>query len=244
MTTELRPLTERLLAQLPGPRALWIALWALVPWLNSGANLLLETGARGAMWEQSRPALLLLNYAALSFAIAIAVWGTRRITRRLETIRETTLSSLEGHRSEAFREMNSVLGPLVASTATAIAFGIGILLADGWVSGLLRGGTWFVLGIALWTFLWTYASLALGLDRLGRAQLVPQAGPGDPILGLRPLGRVAFMGLWMVLAWLIPLVRCGGQSTPSAFPLAPSSSRVPSPFSSSPYSVCTAGWWR
>jgi hypothetical protein len=208
VTTERRPLTERVFAHLPGPRVLWIAVWALVPWLNAGANLLLDTGARGAMWEEST-ALLLLNYAALSFAVAIAVWGTRLITRRLETIRETTWSSLEGDRSEAFREMNSVFGPLVASAATAIAFGIAALIADGWVSAFLRGGTWFVLGIALWTFLWTYASLALGLDRLGRAQLVPQAGPGDPILGLRPLGRVAFMGLWMVLAWLIPLVLTG-----------------------------------
>jgi hypothetical protein len=208
VTTELRPLTERLLARLPGPRALWIAVWALVPWLNAGANLLLETGSRSAIWEQSR-ALLLLNYAALSFAIAIALWGTRRITRRLETIGETTWSSVEGDRREAFREMNSVVGPLVASAATAYAFGFGTLLADGWASGFLRGATWFVLGIALWTFLWTYASLALGLDRLGRARLVPQTAPIDPTLGLQPLGHVAFMGLWMVLAWLIPLVLTG-----------------------------------
>src|ERR671937_602836 len=207
VTTERRPLTERVFAHLPGPRVLWIAVWALVPWLNAGANLLLDTGARGAMWEEST-ALLLLNYAALSFAVAIAVWGTRLITRRLETIRETTWSSLEGDRSEAFREMNSVFGPLVASAATAIAFGIAALIADGWVSAFLRGGTWFVLGIALWTFLWTYASLALGFDRLGRARLV-QASPVDPILGFRPLGRLAFMGLWMVLALLIPVVLTG-----------------------------------
>ena len=205
--TELRPLTERLLAYLPGPRALWIAGWALVPWLNAGANLLLDTGTRGAMWEQNR-ALLFLNCAALSFAIAIAVWGTQRIARRLETIYERTWSSLESDRHEAFREMNSVVGPLVASAVTAYALGMGTLLADGSASGLLRAGTWFVLGIALWTFLWTYASLALGLDRLGRARLV-QAGPVDPFLGLQPVGRLAFMGLWMVLAALIPVVLTG-----------------------------------
>jgi hypothetical protein len=208
VSTELRPLTERLLARLPGPRALWIAIWALVPWLNAGVNFLLETGTRSAIWDQSR-ALDLLNYAGLSFAIVIAVWGTRRITRRVETIYETTWSSLEGDRHEAFREMNSVVGPLVASGATAYAFGIGTLIADGRASALLRGGTWFVLGIALWTFLWTYASLALGLDRLGHARLVPESGPADPTLGLRPLGRVAFTGFWLVLAWLIPLVLTG-----------------------------------
>ena len=208
VTTELRPLTERLLAYVPGPRALWIAVWALVPWLDAGANLLLDTGTRGAMWEQSR-AFLFLNCAALSLAVAIAVGGTRRIARRVETSRETTWSRLEGVRHEAFGEMNSVVGPLVASAVTAYVLGIGTLLAHGWASGLLRGATWFVLGIAISTFLWTYASLALGLDRLGRAQLLRQAGSADPILGLRPLGRFAFLGLWMVLALLVPVVLTG-----------------------------------
>jgi len=56
-------------------------VWALIPWLNAGANLLLETGARSAIWEQSR-ALVLLNYGALSFAIVITLLGTERIARR------------------------------------------------------------------------------------------------------------------------------------------------------------------
>jgi hypothetical protein len=208
VTTELRPLTERLLAHLPGARAVWIAVWALVPWLNAGSNLLLETGTRSAIWEQSR-ALVLLNYAALSVAIAIALWGAERIARQLESLRETNSNVLEADGREPFREVNSVGGPLVVSAATAIAFATSTLVGEGWVSALLRGGTWFVLGIALWSFLWTYASLQLGLDRLGRARLVPQAGSVDPTLGLQPLGRVAFMGLWMVLASLVPLVLTG-----------------------------------
>jgi hypothetical protein len=97
----------------------------------------------------------------------------------------------------------------VASGATAIAFAASELVHDGWKSALLRGVTWFVLGIALWAFLWTYAVLQLGLDRLGRERLLPDAGRVDPALGLRPLGEVAFMGLWMLLAWLVPFVLTG-----------------------------------
>src|SRR5919109_5016777 len=105
VTAVLRPLTERLLAYLPGPRPVWIAVWAIVPWLNAGANLLVESDLRSAIWDQSR-ALVLLNYAALSLAVAIALWGTRRVARRLETIPETTWSSLAGDRPhEAFREL-------------------------------------------------------------------------------------------------------------------------------------------
>jgi hypothetical protein len=187
---------------------LWIVAWALVPWLNAGANLLLETGARSAVWEQSR-ALVLLNYAVLSFAIVITLWGAERIARRLETLREMTPNVLEEQGSEPFREMNSVVGPVVASAATAVAFGGSALAGDGWTSAILRGATWFILGIALWAFLWTYASLQLGLVRLGRDRLIPQTRPVDPTLGLLPLGRVAFMGLWMLLAWLVPLVLTG-----------------------------------
>ena len=66
-----------MLARLPGPRALGIGVWALVPWLNAGANLLLDTGGTSAVWEQSR-ALVILNYAALSLAIVITLWGSGR----------------------------------------------------------------------------------------------------------------------------------------------------------------------
>lgn len=203
----LTPVTERILARAPGPRLLWIVAWGLVPWVNAGANLLLETGARSAVWEQSR-ALVALNYAALSVPIVITLWGTDRIARRLEMLPEKTASVVRDC-SEPFREMNSVVGPVVASAATALGFGVSALISDGWTSGLLRGATWFVLGIAFWAFLWTYASLQLGLVRLGRERLVPEVGAVDPTLGLLPLGRVAFTGLWMLLAWLVPLVLTG-----------------------------------
>jgi hypothetical protein len=208
LTRRLQPLTERILARLPGRRLVWIVVWASVPWLNAGANLLLESGARSAIWEQSR-ALVVLNYAALSFAIVITLWGTERIARRLETLGAPTSNVLKVDLGERFREMNSVVGPLLASTATAIAFALSALVGEGWTSAIIRGATLFVLGVALWTFLWTYASLQLGLDRLGREHLDPEAGPFDPTLELRPLGSVAFMGLWMLLAWLVPFLLTG-----------------------------------
>lgn len=208
MTRRLRPLTERILARFPGPRVLWIALWALIPWLNAGANLLLEDEARSAIWEQRR-ALVILNYAALSLAIGITLWGAQRIAARLEALPTATQNVLAVDVIDRFRELNSVAGPVLASAATAIAFGLGALVEDGLTSALLRGGSWFLLGLALWSFLWTYASLCLGLDRLGRQRLFVDAVSGDSTLGLRPLGGVAFMGLWMLLAWLVPLLLTG-----------------------------------
>jgi hypothetical protein len=82
-------------------------VWALVPWLNAGANLLLETDARSAVWDQSRT-LVVVNYTALSLAIVITLLGPVRIARRLENLRATTGKLLNVDAAEAFREVNSV----------------------------------------------------------------------------------------------------------------------------------------
>lgn len=205
---ELRPLTERVLEWLPGPRLPWIAAWALVPWLNAGANLLLDTGERSAVWEQSR-VVVILSYCAVSFAIVVTLVGAERLARRVEALGTETSNVLTIDPRKDFREMNALAGPLVAASGTAVAFGMSALVRDGWTAALLRGATWVLLGIAFWTFLWTYASLQLGLRRLGRAQLRREAARADPGLGLRPLGSTAFMGLWLLLLWLIPVLVTG-----------------------------------
>ena len=174
-----------------------------MPWANAGANVLLDT--EGAVWDQSRT-LVILNYAALSFAIVITLWGSERIPRRLETLPAATATVLAGEETDRFREMNSIVGPLLAAAVTALAFGVEAFVRDGWTAGILRGATWFVLGVAVWTFLWTYGALRLGLDRLGREHLHPESARVDPSLGLRPVGDIAFIGLWMLFAWLVPVL--------------------------------------
>jgi hypothetical protein len=204
----LRPLTEHVLVRLPGPRVLWISLWALVPWLNAAANLVLDTGGTSAVWEQSRT-LVVLNYAALSLAVVVTLWGSGRIARRLEALREKASRVFDGDLTERFGEMNSVAAPVLGSVSASVAFGVAAFLRDGWTSAILRGATWFVIGIAIWTFLWTYGSLLLGLHRLGRERLHPDAARVDPSLGVQPLGEVAFTGLWILLAALVPVLLTG-----------------------------------
>jgi hypothetical protein len=194
----LRPLTERVLARVTGPRWLWLVVWTGVPWLNAAANLIFEDEARSAVWEQGTT-LVLLNYAALSFGVFMAVWGADHLARRLEALRA----------AEHFRLLNDSTVPVVGAAVTALAFGVSALVADGIGPAVLRGATWFVLGIAFWTFLWVYVSLQLGLERVADEHLVRDAVPVDPGLGLRPLGDVAFTGLWVLLVWLVPIVVTG-----------------------------------
>jgi hypothetical protein len=161
-----------------------------------------------AVWEQSG-VVVVLNYAALSFAVVLTLWGAERIARRCEKLREETAGVLDTGVSDPFRPMNSVTGPLVLAIGAAIAFGVSAFVHDGWAAAFLRGGTWLLLGIAFLTFLWTYACLQLGLDKLGDGHLNRDTALIDPSLGLRPLGSAAFMGLWMLLVWLVPVVLTG-----------------------------------
>lgn len=205
MQPSLEPLSERILARVPGPRPLAFALWALVPWLNAAGNLLLDDDDRSAVWEQS-DAVVALSYAALSFAVLIALWGSRRIARQLEALEPVAEKVLEGDTAGSFREVNVVAGPLLVAATAAAAFSVDALVENGLWAAALRGATWVVLGVAISTFLWTYGSLQLGLYRLGGRPIRAAAVRLDPGLGLRPLGNAAFTALWVLLAWLAPVL--------------------------------------
>jgi hypothetical protein len=47
------------------------------------------------------------------------------------------------------------------------------------------------------------------LGRLGERHMSREATLVDPGLGLLPVGAVAFMGLWLLLAWLVPILLTG-----------------------------------
>jgi hypothetical protein len=172
-------------------------------------NLHLDTGERSAVWEQSR-LVVILNYAALSFAVVVTLLGTERIARRVEKLGGATSKVLtDASPGTSFREMNSLLAPILATATTALAFALSALIRDGWTAAVVRGATWFVLGVPIWSFLWTYGSLQLGLNRLGRAHLRDDASLVDPSLGLRTLGSFAFMGLCLLLVSLVPVLVTG-----------------------------------
>lgn len=202
-----QPLTDRILGRLGGSRLAWIAAWALIPWLNAAANLALGAEHASPVWEQD-PTLIVLSYIAVSFAIVMSLWGATRIARDLEALAAKPSRSVRDG-TELFRGMNSRAGPISASVTASIVFGLSTGLQEGWAPGLLRGVTWFIVGIALFSFIWTYGSLLLGLNRLGRERLVPDPVHVDPGLGLRPLGGIASTGLWMLLIWLVPVLLTG-----------------------------------
>jgi hypothetical protein len=66
----------------------------------------------------------------------------------------------------------------------------------------------------LWTAVWVYLTLQIGLNRLGRGHLTLEAYRGDRSLGLRPVGRLAFTGFWMLFGVVGPLMLTASSDRP------------------------------
>ena len=213
----LTPLTERILSHLPGPRILWIVVWMSVPWANAAAYVLLQ--AADVLPEWVNPTVELVNRAAFSLAILLALWGAARITRGLTALRPRLLSLVEEgvDPMKPFAGMKSALAPILFTASSVLLFGAERTVEQGWVGGVVTGGSWVLIGLALWTFVWVYLNLQVGLDRLGRRHLSLKPYPSDRSLGLQPVGRLAFTAFWTFVTLLTPLLL---SSVPDRFGLA------------------------
>jgi hypothetical protein len=173
--------------------------------VNALVNLSLDEEDRSAVWDEGATAVL-LSYASLSLAVVVTVWGAAELAERLERLAAEGEDVLQGAPT-AFRARYEVAGPLVGAFLMAVAFGGTTVVEDqGWWPALVRATTWFVLGLAMWGFLWTYGALQVALVSFGRAHLVRTGVNVAPDLGLRPFGDIAFLALWLLLAWLVPVV--------------------------------------
>jgi hypothetical protein len=210
------PLTERILARLPGPRLGWVAAWALVPWLNLAVVLVLEGDD---LVRNGVPVGEVLNRTAVSFAVLVSLYGAARITDELRTLRPVLVRVVEQEEPDVerlFRGIDSSLAPVLLTAAAVVVLPLDEAIGGEPVAALIQAATWLVLGIPLWTAVWVYLTLHVGLNRLGRGHLTLEEYHGDRSLGLRPVGRLAFTGFWMLFGTVGPLVITGISDVPGA----------------------------
>jgi hypothetical protein len=203
-------LTERILAVLPGQRSAWVAVWALVPWMN----LALAAGI-GATADGSGVAEV-LNRAAVTVAILLSLWGAARIAAELRTVQPVLTEIVvedEGDVARLFRGIDSVAGPLILVVAVALILPLDEAQRDDWTGAALQAGTWLVIGVPMCTAVWAYVTLEIGLNRFGAGLVSLQGYDGDRSLGLMPIGRLAFTGFWMLVGTVAPLVATGDRPT-------------------------------
>jgi len=144
--------------------------------------------------------------------------GAARITDELPALQRTITKVVEQNEPDVrrlFRGIDSTLAPLLLTAATVIILPVDEALAGDRQAALTQAATWLVLGIPLWTAVWVYLMLQVGLNRLGRGQLRLEAYRGDRSLGLRPVGKLAFTGFWMLFGSAGPLVLTGSSDRPA-----------------------------
>lgn len=210
-----RPLTERILDALPGRRLAWMQVWALVPWLNLvvvlGAEAFGWTGVADRSWE-------VVNRVATSFAILLSLWGAARISDGLGRLRPALAGVVEEELPDVerlFRGLDSIAIPVVLTVTVGLILPLDEALAGEPVGAVIQGLTWLVIGIPMATAVWVYATLQLGLYRLGRGQLTLTEYRGDRTLGLQAIGSLAFTGFWMLLGAFTPLALASSADLPS-----------------------------
>lgn len=209
------PLTERVLDRLPGRRLVWMLVWALVPWLNLAIVLAVEAADWAAATDHSGE---ILNRAAVTFAILVSLWGAARISEELSRLRPALANVVEEELPDVdrlFRGLDSAVVPLALTVAVGFLLPVDEALAGEPVAAVIQGVTWLVIGIPLGTVVWVYATLQLGLHRLGRGHLTLAEYRGDRTLGLQAVGSLAFTGFWMLLGALTPLALTSSADLPS-----------------------------
>jgi UDP-glucose 4-epimerase len=113
------------------------------------------------------------------------------------------------------RGMDSIAGPIALTLALAGINLILVALEYGWRLALLNYPAEFLIELPLLTFFWVYASLLIGLNRLGRQRLNLEPTPGDRALGLGPVGHLAFTGFWIFSLGFAPILIASATSTPT-----------------------------
>jgi hypothetical protein len=208
------PLTERILAALPGPRLPWAVVWALIALLRLGA-LLVIVNLTGIAVESQVSVNVALGQAIFGYVVVVALVGTPILVRRIQTL-DPVLESIAPSRPAArwFGRMTSVSGPILL-VAIAVAASLPSTLAEfGVVVAVMDVVMLGVVLLPIMTFVWAYGTLLVGLDRLGGAELRLDDFPQDRALGLGSLGSVAMTGFWtLVLAAAPVLVFAGSDLT-------------------------------
>ena len=102
------PLTERILARLPGPRRAWGLAWAALP---VAAGLL--PGAYLATVGAKPLSVRLLTGGVYAYVVALAIWAASRFTREASTVERSVDRLAAGPEQAAtpvFRGMASTRG--------------------------------------------------------------------------------------------------------------------------------------
>lgn len=208
-TSALVPLTERVIARLPGPRTFWLILWGgwfLIIFLIFRK---VDPGLLVVLFEQEETTLT--SGTVVAYTMLVALWGTARLGREVAALGPTVARLTQGVMSAGgpFRAVGSLWGPLGLTFILLLFYsGIGFVRAPS-VPAALAAVVGFVGWLPLLTFAWVAGAVLFGLHRLGGTPLHLTAFEVDRSLGLRPFGSLAFIPLLVYAGAIIPQLLTG-----------------------------------
>jgi len=198
----LLPLTERVLRRLPHPRILWVVLWAsvwplgalIIPRLLPSSATVVDEGAAESLTTM---------YGAL-----IALFGTAKLTRDLETI-APTIRSLTGGTADptqVFHGVGSIVWPVILTGVMLMMWTGPLVLQHQGITALVTSAWGYMTWLPMVVLAWTAGTVLLGLNRLGGLPLHLRPFEDDRSLGLRPLGSLAFTPFLILVGINLPLL--------------------------------------
>lgn len=201
------PLTERVLARLPGPRMAWMLLWAASQALLLGLLAMIFPGRVPDFGH------VVVNGDLVTYANFVALWGVGRLARDVASLRPTLAQLTTGtHPSwEPFRAIGYIGGPILAVIGINLLFGLESLVRAPELPLLLVLAGNLVGALPLTTLTWVNGVILFDLNRLGGMPLRLRSFEEDRSLGSRPLGSLGFTAFWVVLLAILPLLFFGAD---------------------------------
>jgi hypothetical protein len=194
------PITDRVLAALPGSRVLWAIAWSLIVLVRpfAASAVLLVSGRPSE--ALSVVEVHLTHNLVLALVVLLALRGIHLLardgTRALRAVGGFDPASPESP-DRPIRGIDSVVGPLVIAVVLVLAESASPMVPSSPVANLVDGVLVAALAVPVATWIWTYGAVLVSIDRLGRRSLPHEAFPADRGLGLLPLGSVPFNGFWL-----------------------------------------------
>lgn len=204
------PVTERVIAALPGPRLFWTVLWA--GW-TLATLIILRSLAPAQLPVFFDPDETTTTFGGVvGYSMFIFLFGIRKLGRDVAALLPSVEQLTEGRmrQGEPFRAMGSIWWPVMINLVLLVPFEIPRFLNAGSALSLFSAAVGFVGWFPLATFAWMAGAVLWGLHHLGGSSLALVSFEADRSLGLRPFGALAFVPVLIYTAAAFPLILITG----------------------------------
>jgi hypothetical protein len=197
-----RILTDRIVDRLPLPRWLAIVLWVAVLGLQAAAYEAIEGGAAPSrlLLDLDLPDLAVGGYL-IAMSLVVGSWLAGRAVRQVAELARLA----PGSEAYWLRGLYATWVPVVLAAALTAAE-VGEAVATLGIEALPLFLPAFVVHLPTATAVWTLIVVLMALDRVGRSALHLDPYSGDPNLGLKPLGSLAFSAYLLLVAGAAPVL--------------------------------------